>query len=311
MGPTAQSVASKKLKLLSLAQTTAHSFQAPVPHPSSACRLSNDPKGKSVIMDTGIGSNSVSAGDEKPMGPFNRVGTLSAGSAYNACLPDASRIQRSADVVPRALRENVHYPTLDYYRNQLAQQQHQSPSNAALTNAYSVQPGYPFPLAHEARPGTPGVVLKDQDLQPRQNAHPLTTVRPSRLSTMCSTYGSSSGVWGGHQSAPLNELQRHANPPALGLGLQQNLHNSHMQLQNQLGSEARQQQHMELEQPLPVLRNMFDAGTSHTGTSSSAQDHQTTSNAARNGQQQPSARRTYLNLELQLGTKPPSPNEAG
>lgn len=229
MGPTAQSLASKKLKLLSLAQTTAHAFQAPVPHQSSnAWRLSEDPKGKSVIMDRGCGKKSVSAEDMRPMRPFDR-----GCGKKSASLPDASRIQRSADVVHKSVGENVHFPTHNH--DQLVLQQHHlSPSNTAVLNANDVHPG--------------------------------------------------------HQSTPLNELQSH---------------DSHMQLQNQLGLGAYQQKMGIEKKSLPILSNMFD-----TETSSSVRNHQTTSNAGQSAQQLPLAHRSYTNLELQLRTKPLSPDEA-
>lgn len=97
-------------------------------------------------------------------------------------------------------------------------------------------------------------------------------------------------VRGGYQSTPLNEIQCHANSAALGQGFQLMLHNSHTQLQNQLRLEAHQQQQMGLEQkPLPLLSDIFDAGTS-----SAIQNHQTAYNAAPNGQQLPLAHRSDI-----------------
>lgn len=273
LGPIAQSIASKKLKQLSLAQTTAHAFPAPVPHqPSSAGSHSEDPRGKSVIMDRGCERKSVSAEDMRPMRPFDRVGTFSAGSAY--ALPDASRIQRPTNLVHRSVGESVHFPT--HNDNQLVLQQHHlPPRNAAVLNANAGRPGFQIPTLYEAR----------------QTQIASTTFRPSRLSRMCNASGSGYGVWGGHQSTPVNELQHH---------------DSHMQLLNQHGLGAHQQQQMGLEQqPLPILSNMFN-----TGTSSSVRNHQTTSNAGRSAQQLPLAPRSYTNLELQLRTKPLSPDEA-
>ncbi|KAL8146787.1 uncharacterized protein LOC141705995 isoform X2 [Apium graveolens] len=275
LGPTAQSVASKKLQLLSLAQTTGHGFQAPVPQqPSSAWRLSEDPKGKSVIMERGCGRKSVSAEDMRPMRSFDSVGTLSAGSAYISSLPDTSRIQRSTDVFRRSVGENVHFPPHNH--NQLVLQQHRlPPRNAAVLNANSVRPSYQIPTVYE----------------PRRMQIASTPVRPSRLSRMFPASGSGNGVWGGHQSTPLNELQRH---------------DSNSQLQNQHGLGAHQQQQMGFQQqPLPILSNLFD-----TGISSSVPNHQTTSNAGRSAQQLPLAQKSYTNLELQLRTKPLSPDEA-
>lgn len=296
MGPTVQSLVSKKLKQLSLAQTTAHAFQAPVPQqPSRTWRLSDNPNGNSLIMDGVCGRKSVSAGDMRPLRSFDRVGTPSAGSAYIASSPDASRIQRPADVVHKAVRGNVHFPTFNQNQLVLQQQQqhhHLPPSNAPVLNANTMRPGYQIPIVYEA--------------QPTQSAYPSMTGRPSSLSALCHASGSGYGVWSGHQSTPLNEVQRQANPASFGQGFQQPLNNSQTQLQNQLELKAHQQRRMGFEQqPLPILSNMFD-----TGTSSSVRNHQTTSDAGRNAQQLPLAHCTHTNLELQLRTKPLSPDEA-
>lgn len=63
---------------------------------------------------------------------------------------------------------------------------HWPPSNVAMTNAYTVHPGYQVPIAFQARP--------------TQIAYPSPTVTPSIAS------GWGYGLWGGHQSASLNEI---------------------------------------------------------------------------------------------------------
>lgn len=105
--------------------------------------------------------------------------------------------------------------------------------------------------------------------RPTQIAYPSPAVTPSIAS--CSGYG----LWGGHQSPPLNEIAAWR-------------HRFQLTLQNQLGMEAHQQPQMGPELHLLPLSDMSDAGTSSFE------------------QQLPLASRSDINLELQLGTKPPS-----
>lgn len=126
-------------------------------------------------MDGRSGSNSVSATNMRQREHFDRVGALSASSAYIVSFPNGSRnIQRSHNDVHRAVREDVHRPTLNH--NQLVlQQQHWPPSNVAVANAYTVHPNYQVPIAFEARP--------------TQVAYPSPTVTPSRLRAVCHACG--------------------------------------------------------------------------------------------------------------------------
>ncbi|KAK1396676.1 hypothetical protein POM88_006539 [Heracleum sosnowskyi] len=270
LGPT------KKPKLLSLDQTTTHAFQALVPHPaSSTWGFSDDLIGKSVIIDRRSGRNSVPAKDMRPMGHFDMVGTFSEGSANISSFQDAYRIQKSTDFIHRAVSGNVRCPT--YNHNQFITRQH----------VYTVPPRSQAPIAYEARP--------------TQIAYPSISIRPSRLSAMCHASDLDYGVWGKHQSRrPLDELQCNCNLASVGQGFQQTLHNSHKQLQKQLGLEAGEEDKIGLEhQPLSLLNNMFIPGTS-----SIVPIGQTTSNASGN-EQRAFAHRSYINLELRI--KPPSP----
>ncbi|KAK1396696.1 hypothetical protein POM88_006559 [Heracleum sosnowskyi] len=93
------------------------------------------------------------------------------------------------------------------------------------------------------------------------------------------------------------KLVCNANPASFGQGFQQTLPNSYTKLQNQLRLEAGEQDYIRLEhQPLSLINNMFNARTSST-----IKNRQTTSNASQNGH------KAYINLELQLSIKPPSP----
>ncbi|KAK1396687.1 hypothetical protein POM88_006550 [Heracleum sosnowskyi] len=270
LGPT------KKPKLLSLDQTTTHAFQALVPHPaSSTWGFSDDLIGKSVIIDRRSGRNSVPAKDMRPMGHFDMVGTFSEGSANISSFQDPYRIQKSTDFIHGAVSGNVRCPTHNH--NQFITRQH----------VYTVPPRSQAPIAYQARP--------------TQIAYPSITIRPSRLSAMCHASDLDYGVWGGHQSRrPLDELQCNCNLASVGQGFQQTLHNSHKQLQKQLGLEAGEEDKIGLEhQPLSLLNNMFIPGTS-----SIVPMGQTTSNASGN-EQLALAHRSYINLELRI--KPPSP----